>query len=156
MEPEEAIVGPTPVPELVQPGNRLTVVELVYHQTLGEQPVCVESRFVRSLASSEQLYQRRKAATVAWQPLDFGWVDDPGTIVICNTEGLPYQQLRTLEQRQAMEEKFLEVTYDGCPQELTFIIRAGESMRLHPSKPLRLQLRSPVEGVRYTITAIPA
>lgn len=137
------------------PNNRLTVVETVYHQTFGEQPVSVESRFERELQSDEQMYQRRKIATEEWQPLDLGWVEEVGCVVAQNTEGQFLQLIPTPEQRAENAKKILEVAYLPAAG-MVFYVPPGESLRLYPSHPKQLVIRCQAGTVKYTVNIIPA
>jgi hypothetical protein len=151
----------TPVPEEISgmpkisppPKNRLTVVETVYHQVSGEQPQSVESRFDRELQSDEQMYQRCKVATEEWQPLDLGWVPDPGTIVIENNEGILQQVNPTPEQQEELAKKILVLSQDSG---LGFEVRPGESFRFSHDAPGVLLLRCRSGSARYRISVIPS
>lgn len=144
------------MPELSPPPkNLLTVVETVYHQVFGEQPVSIDSRFDRELSSDEQMYQRHKVATENWQPLDLGWVSNAGTIVIQNTEGKLSQTVPTPEQKAEIAKKIIAVSYNSESKE-EFYVMPGESTRLHPSHPDKLLIRCLSGSAKYTINAIPS
>jgi hypothetical protein len=137
------------------PKNLMTVVETVYHQVFGEQPVSIESRFERELASEEQMYQRRKVATEDWQSLDLGWVSDAGTVVIQNTENKLLQVIPTPEQKAEIAKKIIAVSYNPESNQ-EFYILSGESIRLHPSHADKLMVRCLSGNAKYTINAIPS
>jgi len=110
---------------------RLVVVETVYCQSPGEQPVAVESRFGRALNSQEQPYRRVIKVGESWQPLDHGWVEEASMLVISNEEGKYLQVVPTEEQRKELETKVVELAFPG--QSGCWLIPPGDSFRGCPS-----------------------
>lgn len=62
------------------------VVCTVYHQQPGSEPVSVDSRFSRWLDTDEQPYLRKLTLAEEWVPLDKGWLEVAGMLVIRNDE----------------------------------------------------------------------
>jgi len=120
--------------------NRITVVEMVYFQSPGENPLGVESRYSRKLTTDEQPCERRLKATENWQELDRGWVDQASLIVISNQE--------------TIAGKILEVAYRDAYQD-TWLVLPGESMRASPSDASRLIVRSQSGTTRFTANLFP-
>ena len=149
-------------PDEVEPVDihRLTVVEQVYHQIAGEQPTSVNSQFSRVLASDEQPYVRRCKATEDWQPIDIGWVEDVGMLVIVNNEGTFRHRIPTDEQRAEVAKRVLDVgveTATGiCRILRVWKIPPGESGRGQPIYPKQLRIRSQYGTVLFTIYVFPA
>ena len=85
--------------------QRLTVVGSIYCQEPGEQPVSQELLFVRELASAEQPWQRRTRIGEDWQPLETGWIDDPGMVVLANDEGRGLQTMPDAGQTAAISRR---------------------------------------------------
>jgi hypothetical protein len=82
--------------------STLTVVDIIYYQPVNDSPITVlgdATRFSRKLDSNEDPYERRKVATEDWKPLDFGWIDKGGMLVIRNNEGL-FSSNPTKEQKE--------------------------------------------------------
>lgn len=132
--------------------DRITVVEMVYHRSSGEPPVCVESRFSRELETSEQPYSRRLKATEQWQSLDCGWLkDNVGMILIVNSEGRFPQANPTGKEREAAAKKVLEVAHRSLGQKGSWLIPPGESMRASPSAPLDLVIRSQSGVTKFVV-----
>lgn len=146
--------GPFPL-QPAPPKDRLTVVETVYHQRWGENPISIESRFGRELTTHEQPYSRECVATEEWQPLDLGWLNtNVGQLVILNREGslLQFQTYPTAEVREEMATRIIELTTgDDDP----WFIPPGESHRGWPSKPENLRIRCQNGTARYTLHLIP-
>ena len=88
-------LGPPPGP-LLEPGEtlypipkqgevytaRLTLISTVYHQAYQEEPQAFSSQSDRLLDSAEQVYTRHLKVSQDWQALDFGWVKNPGMILL--------------------------------------------------------------------------
>lgn len=139
---------------MAEPKDRLTVVENVYHQAIsdGQGPTQFESRYSRELDTKEQVYQRRTKVGEDWEPLDFGWIEKVGLLLIRNEEG-KFTEIPTDEENQRTQRKILEVAY--CSEGSGWLIPVGESMRGIPTSKLA-RIRSHSGVTRYTITVIPA
>lgn len=139
--------------------NRLTVVSRIYHQRVGKDPKSIEPKFTRDLESRGQLYEREMEATEEWQPLECGWVEDAGFLVIVNQEGQNLQVHPTDEEREALAKNVLCLCYNGQAVEDclmgSWLIPPGESFQGFPSRLDELYIRSQVGVVEYTIYLIP-
>ncbi len=135
--------------------DRLTVVEMVHHQTQDEDPFTVETRFERKLETQEQPYSRTTTVGEKWTPLDCGWLgDNVGMLVITNKEG-GFTTLPTEEERQELAKKIVAVQYDGGFEDSYWVILPGESMRGMPLFASGLLIRSLHGKIKYTISLIP-
>lgn len=88
--------------------TRLTVLTQVYHQRPGREPTKVEGRSLRELVSSEQPYTRELTFGGEWRVLEYGWVEDPGTVTIA-PERSPFAANPSPEERAAETSKVLEL-----------------------------------------------
>lgn len=116
--------------------NRLTVVEIVYHQSGTDDATSVETRFSKMLESEEQLYSRTLKLTEAPISIDSGWLTEFSMLIIKHREGNEVQ-----------------VQFDDSTHSM--LIGPGESLRCRPSLLDALAICC-VEGeARVTITLIP-
>jgi hypothetical protein len=120
-------------------GDRVTVVEQVYHHQQGEQPTAFESRFVRFLEGSEQLYRRKTEAGEDWAPLDMGWHKDPGLVCIQN---------RAKPNDQAKQVLLLALDSETASY---LRIPAGECQRVDVPDPSILRIRSNAGKTKYNL-----
>lgn len=145
--------NPTRADEL--PGH-IVVVDTVYCQMPGDQPVALECRSSRMLRTREQLFERRLTVGSDWVPVDTGWIESASVLVIQHRT--PYDPLvnPTPEQRRADAELRLEVALqDGaggmnvlCP------IPPGEDMRMPNPVCIRdLRVRA-VGGVARVVVVV--
>jgi hypothetical protein len=162
---ELAIPTPPKPPKL---RGRLVVVESVYHQRTGEQPIQVRpSRFERDLATAEQPFVREFRAEADWKPLETGWLDRAGTLVFHNLEGSGLTAIPTQEEREEILSRVVELgvaeredtgrrTQWSSPVEVVPFasVRPGESCRLEPVNLFRLRVRCR-PGARCVLTLLP-
>ncbi len=132
----------------------LTVVEMVYLQSVEGETQCIESRYMRELDTQEQLYKRRTTVTNEWKPLDVGWIEKPGLLVINNEEGKHLTVNPTEEEAKAIADRVVEISSnpEGC---FRILIRPGESTRFEPSDVSKLQIRSQSDKASVIIHAFP-
>lgn len=139
--------------------SRLTVVESIYHQTTGEQPSAVLTRFSRDLESDEQPYvRRRRKATPEWQPVDYGWVESPAMVVIQNDERRLLRARATNptdEERLAAEAKVIELRFADSSHSPVWLILPGETMRGSPSPGASLRVRCLAGEAQYNLFVYP-
>jgi hypothetical protein len=146
--------------------DTITVTETVYHQVAGEQPTAESNQFSRRLETSEQPYVRKIRVGEAWQPLDLGWVEQPGMVWLVNDEGRHFQTNPTPEERAAIEAKVIEVVTKvvnagpiaGILAEDSFSweVAPGESFRGKPTDAKRVWLRCRSGTARATLRVYPA
>lgn len=146
--------------------DRLVVVESVYHQPVGKEAKLIASRFSRELSSDEQPYQRELKASERWEPLDNGWIDKAGMLVIRNNEGQFLQTQPTEEERQEVAERVLEICCedrDALSVDNDFPISLfpqwwilpGESMRACPADLGSIYIRCRSGTAQFTLDLLP-
>lgn len=134
--------------------NRLTVVEKVYHQVMGEGATdMVDNRFYRELKTEEQVYQRKLKATEEWQKLDCGWITECGMLAIKNEEGLFHNTLPTPEERAEVATHVLELGIGA--QEASWQVLPQESMRGCPMSLQSIYVRCRHGTAKFTLTLFP-
>jgi hypothetical protein len=150
----------TDVPTPIAPRCRLTVVENVYHQPPGSDAMAVTSTYARWLDSDEQPHQRKTRIGESWQPIETGWVPEPGLILIEN-KGHHFQVNPTDRQRKEADAKILLIGVHSAPGDaasfvIPFVeIAPGESLRISPREIQRWAIRCASGFVQTTITAFP-
>jgi hypothetical protein len=125
--------------------SRIGVVESVYCQQPGDNPISAESRFSRWLNTDEQPYSRKIKVTEEWQPLDWGWLKKASMLVVVNEEGRFLQVQPTPQERCDAISKVVEigiaVCLDGGTLNIPFAeILPRESSRFSPCKSIEAGL----------------
>lgn len=139
------------------PAGRITVVEQVYHQSLGLEPIQYTARYMRRIDSEEQPYQRTTKAGPSFQKLDCGWIKEASLLCIRNEEGKNIHWIPTKEERQRMDKRVLTIAFGADAVCLTAIqVLPGESCRFCPTFLDSILIKGVEEGVRYSLTVIPA
>lgn len=139
-----------------KPPPRLVCVGQIYHQNPHEQPVSVESKWVKLLRSDDQpLLKRRGIAGAKWQLLDYGWVKEPFLVIIENLEGKFTQVIPKPEEITEADKLVLEIGYPvSGPMMLVY---PGLDTRFTPSEiPAYIRCRDPQGQVKFAISLIPA
>lgn len=142
---------------------RLSVVEYVYHQQLGQSPKAIEHRWCRNLESDEQQYVRVFQATEEWKNLDTGFLEDNvGHLILVNEEGQsPSVQLSPEEKQEVAARKVelgLRLTMPESLEQWVVpfaTVVPGESCRLTPSNIGNYCIRALAGNPRCTLTLIP-
>jgi len=135
---------------------RITVVETIAHvgMDLGfTSPTGVEARWWRPVASAEQVYQRRLMAGPSWQPLDSGWIEQVGMVVVENVEGHGLQVIPTPEEKAAIAARVVELGLmgdEGDCRDFACVL-PGEHLRLQPTQPVHLRCRAGEARVVVTV-----
>lgn len=75
-----------PAPQPVEK-PRLVVVKTLYHQQPGEDPTAIETRYVRALEDSEQVYKRTFLVGDEWVRLPSDWLASASCVSVENKEG---------------------------------------------------------------------
>jgi hypothetical protein len=135
--------------------SRLTVVETLYHQPAGGFPATMlgdASRFYRDLSSDEQAYERHRALKGDWEPLDCGWIDRCGMLLVRNDEG-QFTVNPTPDQRAEVSRKVIEMSFDG--ERTSILIPPTETCRFYPADIKQIKLRCHEGVARYTICLLP-
>ena len=132
--------------------SRLIVVETVYYQPMEGQPTTMLGeqghRFVRQLDSDEEPYQRKKVATLEWQPLDRGWIETECSCLLIRND------LPSLDETPDPN-NVIEVSFNTCADDGVLLIYPDESLRVCLLKLSSLRIRGRSEGLRYTLAIIP-
>lgn len=130
--------------QLLPQKSRMGVVSLLYHHQPGSQPIAVENRFSRWLGTDEQPYLRKLTLTKEWVPLDKGWLDVAGMLMIRN------------EEDKEGTEKIIEVALNAEPMTYGFAkVRPKESAQFEPDNLHSLRLRCLAGPAKCTLALIP-
>ena len=145
---------------------RLTIVSVVYHQPLGEEPHSFPHKISRPLLTDEQAYTRKLKVTQEWQPIDIGWLTSLSLLLITNEEG-KYATQPSEEEKLAISQKVLEIGFQGkvnyppaydlsslFPTPV-FLIGPGDSFSASPCDCESLYLRCQSGVAKVTINAFP-
>jgi hypothetical protein len=133
--------------------GRLTVTESVYYERQGRDPLQRENSFSRKLTSGEQLYHREMNATKEKESVDTGWVTKPSLILLHNIEGSFPQKLPTEEEKKALSDKVLLVSFKGSSFQAT--VNPGESFKLFSEDFSDVAISSKSDSVEYLLTVFP-
>ena len=154
------------IPIMAKPSPaRLTIVSVVYHQPLGEEPHSFPHKISKPLTTDEQAYTRKLKVTQEWQPIDIGWLTSLSLLLITNEEG-KYTTQPSEEEKLAISQRVLEVgikVEGGYPLSVTypgptpiFLIGPGDSFSASPCNCKSLYLRCQNHSVaKVTINAFP-
>jgi hypothetical protein len=149
---------PKPLSLLAPINDRITVVERVYHQIIGEQATSVESRYSFDLETTEQPYKRiGSIGDQEWEPLDFGWLGtNVGLILLSNEEGKYLQTNPTEEEQAETAQRVIEVSFQAG--ESSWIVPPRQSMRvmLSPYRSCLPLIRCRKGRARYVLHAFPS
>ncbi len=135
-------------------GDRLTVVEMVAYQQVGEEASQFDSRYSLACKTSDQVWDRKLTVGEEWQPLitKHCWVENPGMVIISNCAG-SFTQVQPTEKEQAVEDaKILSVACDGYG--ICYIPPQG-NMRFWPNHLSSLSICCRAGETKYNITVIP-
>lgn len=130
--------------------DRLTYRLMWYHIPPDSDAQTVECGHTRTLEHRDQPYIRKMVATEAWQPLDYGWIKEPSTILI-ETFRLHLPVNPSEEQKKAYEEGILELGYADSSG--GFLVYPGQSLPFNITKPESLQIRSLKGDVHFCLHA---
>lgn len=135
---------------------RLTVTQKVYHQSVGEKPLVIESAFGRWLTTQEQPYTRHSRVGETWQAIDGGWTRGLSQLVLENKEGAFRHTNPTEAEREAVKARVLEIGLEVGGTVYPFgKVHALETLRLDPENLSRMRLRCRSGEARYCLTLIP-
>lgn len=108
-------IEPVPMHLSLQDQDRATVrVELI-HEHWGDQPFSEAAGFSCGLEGIEQPYSRRLVVGEEWAPIDFGWIDRPGYILVKNLEGGLAKVNPTEGERADIAARVVLIGYEGKP-----------------------------------------
>jgi len=144
--------SPLPPPAL---NDLLTVVESVYFHPANRGIRQVDSRWCRNLLGvGEQPYERYLKASPQWQPVDLGWIQEVGMMVIRNEEGIS-EGLVIMPLPLDVLDRFIEVAYEGAKDGDSVMILPGEALPFYPRTPKNLRIRCPSGTARYHLFIVP-
>jgi hypothetical protein len=137
--------------------DRMTVVEKVYYQQVGDSPTSFEFSFSRDLTSHEQVYRRQCKAERDWEPLDYGWIKEVGTILIQNEEGKRLFVNPTEEEKADTASRIIEVSCI-CGLEIPsgWLVYPGETFRGSTECLGRVRIRCREGTAVFTVIVIPS
>ena len=137
-----------------RPKARIVVVENVYHQSPGRDPVGVDTSSSRFCDSDEQPFLRRTRIGDGWTPLETGWVVEPYLVCVRN-DATAFRTNPTPGERTDAEKRVLELgaaPAGGSVQPFT-AVRPGDSVRVYPVEGTRYFVRSRFGFTQVTINA---
>lgn len=163
---------PSTIPQQTQQAdipNRLTVVDRIYYQEIGQPIYDLETKYAVQLQSkNHQVYEKRMRAGEQWKPLNIQWEDMDGNpitqcseLIIRNEEGVFQHTIPTEEEKQEARERVLEIALerslqDGEIVEPILIVAPGTVMRCQPFALNGFQVRCRKGTARFTLILIPA
>ena len=109
-EPATVEVQQSRSPQLTPTQDRITAVLNMYHEHHGEQPFCVPCTFSSATSTVEQPFSRRVTVEKDPIPLDTGWIDDVGYILLENKTGESPQTIPSEEEEEELALTILKVT----------------------------------------------
>lgn len=138
---------------------RLTVIETVAHQQVGQAPFSLGVPYQRWLESQEERYSRTLKVGEEWTPLDCGWVKEASLLLIRNEEGSYRTRNPTEEEKAVTAAKVLEVAAwlgeDILVMETLDVVGPQESIRRIPARLDNLMIRCRSGVARYRILVVP-
>jgi hypothetical protein len=132
--------------------RRLVTVDQISYLAPGNPLTLPDTSFSVEVASEEQPYQRLWKVGTKWTPLDCGWVEDAGTVILLNRTNARRQTIPTAEEVKKAAEFVVEVSFGGSRADL--LIRPGEHLRL-PLAHNDVQVRCQAGEAKVTIVAFP-
>lgn len=138
----------------------LTIIDTIVHQLADENAIPVDSRYTRWLTTDEQHCSRIKKIGESWEPLDTGWIEDCGMLMIKNKEGGRKLVNPSIEEQEKEKTKVVEVAttvfITGKMVEIPFaMILPGESLRLQPVNLESYRIRCRSGECRISVDAFP-
>ena len=134
--------------------SRLTIVEQVYFQQPGIQPVQETTQFSRQCESDEQVYTRVKKLSDVWVDLDSGWVDEASCVMVLNHGNRQHLVNPTSEELLQESDRVVEVAVRGPT--VFGLVRVGESLRIEPHDVKNLVIRCRKDTTQVRIIVVPA
>lgn len=107
--------------------HRLTVIEKLYHQTHGGEPVCIESTYEIQLQTDEEVYSRNQTIDETPVTLDYGWLN-----------GKPINQI-IVTNKETAPNKVIKIDFGGLAG---LFILPGQSSRFLPGSPVTIYSKS--------------
>ena len=133
--------------------QRITIVDSVYYEAQGAEPLQIKSGYSRMVVSDEQPYMRTLKVSQEYQILDSGWIKECGLLVIKNEEGSNPQKIPTVAEKEAIKGRIVELCDDHS--KLCWLVHPGESLRACPISLVGLKLRCLSETAKVTLAVFP-
>ena len=130
----------------------LTTVEQVHYTMPGENPLSVTHRSSVFLTSQEQPYSRKVPLKPEWEPLDTGWITEPGILLLENKGGITGPLNPTAAEKAVERSRIVEIC---CRPEVTLQRvppppRKGPPRTMH-DEPLPEEEDTIEEKLRYPV-----
>lgn len=117
-------LGPPPSQQLLK--DRLSVVFQLAYESVGQEPLAKAMRATWDTQSQEiQPYERRLSIDEKWRPLDCGWVELPGSILIENRTGMNRSLQPSAEELAEDAKKLLVLSAADLQYDPGILIRPG-------------------------------
>lgn len=148
------------VDRLAKPRNILTVVHQVSHLAQGFPTKAMDLAFDRELKVEEEAYERNMCkVTEDWQEIDLGFLKGKplSYVFVKNNEGTNLQVNPSPEEKEQIEKKILEVSFDApwLPSGTgVWLIPPGECFGGYPSND-SVWIRCQSGEARYSLFAAP-
>jgi hypothetical protein len=161
-------------PAFHPPPSRIVVVETVYHQEHGSEPVAAGRPFSRFLSTAEQPFgPRRLKVGCEWQPIETGWLSENVGMLYLRNEGEGLAASRPGEPSEEEPARIIELgllvdlnspdadltMHDPASLPVVVIpfgqIRPGESRREEPRNLPLFRVRCETGECRLTVHAFP-
>lgn len=111
---ESGRMGGNPTPKALL--DRLTARISVHHQQPGSNPDSEEISFSTVMPNGDQAYKRRvRLPAGADQPLDTGWVENPGYVLVRNDTNTGHGRNPTEEEKAQLEATYVVISFGGMP-----------------------------------------
>ena len=135
-----------------KPINRLTCTSSIVRQQTGEEPKGQTLAYQLLIESEEEHYTRRCTAVFERRELDYGWVEEPGMIVIESLAGKVILANPSPEDLEMIKGQTL-LLYFGA--EKVAEILPGDFLRFRPSLPADLTICCKEGEAKYRIAVYP-
>jgi len=114
-------------PRLDQGQDRITAVLNVYHEHFGDQPHSNNVTLSESLETVEQPFVRKMEVGTERMPLETGWLDEPGYVLLENVTGQRPTVIPSESEKEELARKCVTVHNDLGPPSAApgWVIRPG-------------------------------
>lgn len=144
-----------------KPQPRLVVIEQLYYQGVGQQPISIDSRFIKTIESEEQPFTRLFTVSTEWTPVPIGWLTYVSRICISNDEGKHLRHQLSTQDKVLLSKKILYIGtacylcgMPGVVHTFSYLL-PGEACQVQAFQVQDLRLKSETGEVPVTITALP-
>lgn len=150
---------PTSIEILKEHGmNRITVVERIYFEADGQEPVHVDSSYSVPVKTNEQPFSRVLKVGGTWVPLPVGWFEDGKcSLLSISNQGVRRAQGRgqpSKEEKEQMDRAVLEMVFSDNHEGME-LVPPGASRRTRPLDLRELAIRCQEGECWITVTIFP-